>query len=58
MATSLTQIEALQAAPTLIAVVTAFLAMEGIKYLIASWKQARAAAAKQSVSPSGRSAEA
>jgi hypothetical protein len=37
---------ALQTAPILIAVVTAFLAMEGVKYLMASRKQARAAAAK------------
>ena len=42
----LTQIGALQTAPILIAVVTAFLTMEAVKYLLASRKQARAAAAK------------
>ena len=46
MAAFLTQIGALQTAPILIAVVTAFLAMEAVKYLMASRKQARAAAAK------------
>ena len=46
MAAFLTQVGALQTAPILIAVVTAFLTMEGVKYLIASRKQARAAAAE------------
>jgi H+/Cl- antiporter ClcA len=46
MAAFLTQVGALQTAPVLIAVVTAFLTMEGVKYLLASRKQARAAAAK------------
>ena len=46
MAAFLTQIGALQTAPILIAVVTAFLAMEAVKYLLASRKQARAAAGK------------
>ena len=46
MAAFLTQIGALQTAPILIAVVTAFLTMEGVKYLLASRKQARAAAAE------------
>jgi chloride channel protein, CIC family len=46
MTAFLTQVGALQTAPILIAVVTAFLTMEGVKYLIASRKQARAAAAK------------
>ena len=46
MAAFLTQVGALQTAPILIAVVTAFLAMEGVKYLLASRKQARPAAAK------------
>jgi H+/Cl- antiporter ClcA len=46
MAAFLTQVGALQTAPILIAVVTAFLTMEGVKYLLASRKQARAAAAK------------
>jgi H+/Cl- antiporter ClcA len=46
MAAFLTQVGALQTAPILIAVVTAFLAMEAVKYFLASRKQARAAAAK------------
>jgi hypothetical protein len=45
MAAFLTQVGALQTAPILIAVVTAFLATEGAKYLLATRKQARAAAA-------------
>jgi hypothetical protein len=44
MAAFLTQIGALQTAPILIAVVTAFLAVDGVKYLLASRKQARSAA--------------
>jgi chloride channel protein, CIC family len=44
MAAFLTQVGALQTAPILIAVVTAFLTLEGVKYLLASRKQARAAA--------------
>ena len=44
MAAFLTQIGALQTGPILIAVVTAFLTMEGVKYLLASKRQARAAA--------------
>ena len=46
MAAFLTQVGALQTAPILIAVVTAYLTMEAVKYLLASRKQARAAAAK------------
>jgi H+/Cl- antiporter ClcA len=46
MAAFLTQVGALQTAPILIAVVTAFLTIEGVKYVLASRKQARAAAAK------------
>jgi H+/Cl- antiporter ClcA len=46
MAAFLTQVGALQTAPVLIAVVTAFLTMEAVKYLLASRKQARAAAAE------------
>ena len=46
LAAFLTQVGALQTAPILIAVVTAFLTMEAVKYLLASRKQARAAAAK------------
>ncbi len=45
LAAFVTQVGALQTAPILIAVVTAFLTMEGVKYLLASRKQARAAAA-------------
>jgi hypothetical protein len=45
----LTQVGALQTAPILIAVVTAFLTMEAIKYLLASRKQARETAAKPAV---------
>ena len=57
MAAFLTQVGALQTAPILIAVVTAFLTMEGIKYLLASRKQARAAASNQAVPLGGHSAE-
>jgi hypothetical protein len=46
MAAFLTQVGALQTAPILIAVVTSFLAIEAVKYILASRKQARAAAAK------------
>ena len=44
MAAFLTQVGALQTAPILIAVVTAFLAMGAVRYLLASRRQARAAA--------------
>ena len=47
MAAFLTQVGALQTAPILIAVVTAFLTMEAVKYLLASRKQARTAAANR-----------
>jgi Predicted membrane protein (DUF2254) len=50
LAAFLTQVGALQTAPILIAVITVFLTMEGVKYLVASRKQARAAAAKQTAS--------
>jgi len=43
----LTQVGALQTAPILIAVVTAFLAMEGVKYLVARRKQPVADVEKQ-----------
>ena len=46
LAAFLTQVGALQTAPILIAVVTAFLTMEGVKYLIANRQRARAAAGK------------
>jgi chloride channel protein, CIC family len=39
LAAFLTQVGALQTAPILIAVVTAFLAMEGVKYLVARRRQ-------------------
>jgi H+/Cl- antiporter ClcA len=55
MAAFLTQVGALQTAPILIAVVTAFLAMEGVKYLVATRKQTRAPAAKQTAPPGGHS---
>ena len=42
----MTQVGALQTAPILIAVVTALLSVEGVKYLIATRQQAREAAAK------------
>jgi hypothetical protein len=42
----------------LIAVVTAFLTMEGVKFLLARRQQARAAEAKQTAWPGGRSTEA
>jgi len=51
MAAFLTQIGVLQTAPILIAVITAFLTMEAVKYLIASRKQARAAAAQPQAEP-------
>jgi H+/Cl- antiporter ClcA len=46
LAVFLTQIGVLQTASILIAVITAFLTMEGVKYLIASRKRATAAAAE------------
>ena len=56
LAAFMTQVGALQTAPILIAVVTAFLAMEGVKYLIATRQQAREAAAIQEAPSSGKSA--
>ena len=53
MAAFLTQVGALQTAPILIAVITAFLTMEAVKYLLASRKQARAAAAKPAAPAGG-----
>ena len=47
MAAFLTQVGALQTAPVLSAVVTAFLSMNGVKYLLTSRRQARAAVPKQ-----------
>ena len=44
MAAFLTQVGALQTAPILIAVVTAYMAMEGVKYLMARRQQDHAAA--------------
>jgi len=46
LAAFVTQVGALQTAPILIAVVTAFLTMEGVEYLLASRKQDRAARVK------------
>ena len=57
LAAFLTQVGALQTAPILIAVVTAFLTMEGVKYLLASRKQARAAAAKSRAAESATPAK-
>ena len=51
LAAFLTQVGALQTAPILIAVNTAYVTMEGVKYLIASRKQARAAAAQAAAEP-------
>jgi H+/Cl- antiporter ClcA len=45
LAAFMTQVGALQTAPILIAVITAFLAMEAVKYRLAQRQQARAAAA-------------
>jgi H+/Cl- antiporter ClcA len=45
MAAFLTQVGALQTAPILIAVITALLTMEGVKYLVTIRRQSRAAAA-------------
>ncbi|MGO8896285.1 MAG: chloride channel protein [Streptosporangiaceae bacterium] len=47
LAAFVTQVGALQTAPVLIAVVTAFLTVGGVKYLIASRKQSRAGPGKQ-----------
>ncbi len=47
MAAFVTQVGALQTAPVLIAVVTAFLTVGGVKYLIASRKRSRAGPGKQ-----------
>ena len=49
----LTQVGALQTAPILIAVVTAFLAMEAVKYVLASRKRAKADSAKPAAPASG-----
>ncbi len=51
MAAFLTQVGALQTASILIAVVTALLTTEGVKYLFAMRKQSHAAAAKETASP-------
>ena len=55
LAVFLTQVGALQTAPILIAVITALLTMEGVKYLVTIRKQSRAAAAEQPASPDGPS---
>ena len=46
LAAFMTQVGALQTAPVLIAVITAFLVMEAVKYRVASRQQARAALAR------------
>jgi H+/Cl- antiporter ClcA len=51
LAAFLTQVGALQTAPILIAVVTAFLAMEGVKYLVARRRQPVADVEKQETPP-------
>ena len=56
LAAFMTQVGALQTAPILIAVVTALLSVEGVKYLLATRQQAREAAAKQEAPSSGNSA--
>ena len=56
LAAFVTQVGALQTAPVLIAVITSFLTMEGVKYLVATRKQARTAAAKPPPAPVGSSA--
>jgi hypothetical protein len=48
---------ALQTAPILIAVITALLTMEGMKYLVTTRRQSRAAAANQPASPNGPNTE-
>jgi hypothetical protein len=57
LAAFLTQVGALQTAPILIAVITAFLTMEGVKYLVTIRNQSRAAAANQPASPNGPNTE-
>jgi H+/Cl- antiporter ClcA len=51
LAVFLTQVGALQTGPMLIAVITALLTMEGVKYLMSIRERSRAAAAKHAVSP-------
>ena len=51
MVAFLTKLGALETAPVLIAVFTAFLTMEGVKYVLLSRQQAHAAAAKTSSGP-------
>jgi H+/Cl- antiporter ClcA len=53
LAAFLTQVGALQTAPILIAVITALLTMEGVRYLVTIRNQSRAAAAQQPASPNG-----
>ena len=53
LAAFMTQVGPLQTAPILIAVITSLLTMAGVKYLIATRQQARAAAAKRDASTSG-----
>ena len=53
LAAFLTQVGALQTAPILIAVVTALLTMEGVKYLVSTRKRSRAAATQRTDPPNG-----
>jgi H+/Cl- antiporter ClcA len=53
MAAFLTQVGALQTAPILIAVITALLTMEGVKYLVTIRNQSRRTAADQPAAPDG-----
>ena len=55
MAAFLTEVGVLQTAPILIAVVTALLTMEGVKYLISIRRRSRAAAKKGTAPPGGSS---
>ena len=57
MAAFLTQVGALQTGSILITVVTALLTTEGVKYLVGTRKQSRAAAARETASPNEPSTE-
>ncbi len=54
LAAFLTQIGALQTAPILISVITGYLTMEAVKYLVEIRKQARAAGGEQAAHPPAR----
>jgi len=57
LATFLTAVGALQTAPILITVLTAFLTMEGVKYLLARRQHPRAATAGQRQPPPDQPAD-